>query len=259
MIDFTLTTYQRLLDALESGGYVFQTVDAFIRKQAARAAILRHDIDKSGKQTLRFARIEHERNIRGTYYFRCPDGRFDEGIILSVAAMGHEIGYHYETLDTNKGYYTKAFREFCKNLERLRQLAPVTTICMHNDPVSMYDNKTLWYRHEYFDLGIIGEPYFDIDLAEVGYYTDSTGRWRTKNLSIREKQSKRSSDELRSTPDIIRNIRSLPDQVMFTFHPHRWKQSRVAGGLTTLKQMVAEPVAACRIERTYKDILDRIR
>ena len=51
MIDFTLITYLRLLDALESGGYVFQTVDAFIRKPAFVGERKRFDKEAGVKPT----------------------------------------------------------------------------------------------------------------------------------------------------------------------------------------------------------------
>jgi hypothetical protein len=46
---------------------------------------------------------------------------------------------------------------------------------MHGSPRSKFDNKELWSKYNYRDLGIIGEPFFDIDFDDFFYLTD-TGR-----------------------------------------------------------------------------------
>ena len=60
----------------------------------------------------------------------------------------------------------KAIASFGRNLQKLRQLAPIETICMHGSPLSKYDNRMLWEYYDYRDFGIIGEPYFDWTLMK---------------------------------------------------------------------------------------------
>ena len=74
--------------------------------------------------------------------------------------MGHEIGYHYETMDTANGNIDKAWDQFKFHLEALRKIAEVSTICMHGSPRSQYDNKEVWTKYDYKSLGLIGEPYY---------------------------------------------------------------------------------------------------
>jgi len=61
--------------------------------------ILRHDVDAKPQNSLRFAHWEHDNSIRGTYYFRSGPTGFDKTTIREIASLGHETGYHYETLD----------------------------------------------------------------------------------------------------------------------------------------------------------------
>jgi len=75
----------------------------FISQPSERVILLRHDVDARKEHSLRFARIQHERGISGTYYFRLVPESFDRGVIREIAEMGHEIGYHYETMDTAGG------------------------------------------------------------------------------------------------------------------------------------------------------------
>ena len=70
MNDFTLKAYQSLLKTLLKQGYNFQTFQEYIEKPKNKAIILRHDVDKLPENSLRFAQIQNELGIKGSYYFR---------------------------------------------------------------------------------------------------------------------------------------------------------------------------------------------
>ena len=180
---------------------------------------MRHDVDKRPEQSLVFARLQGELDIRATYYFRIKPESFDPRVIEQISALGHEIGYHYENLSLveremkrekgkgNKGkggrsqqsavgkeineyeaeLFERGIESFERNLARLRQVADIKTICMHGSPLSKWDSRLLWDRYDYRDYGIIGEPYFDIDFETVAYYTDTGRRWDGEKVSIRDK------------------------------------------------------------------------
>ncbi|MBN1472253.1 MAG: hypothetical protein JW925_10770 [Syntrophaceae bacterium] len=225
------------------------------KPKEGKLIILRHDVDRSPGRAMQLAELENQAGVRGTYYFRIKEAMFPEDEIKKTAAMGHEIGYHYEDLDVARGDVEKALASFKRNLESLRKIVPVRTICMHGSPMSRFDNRKLWRDHDYRSYGIIGEPYFDIDYNEVMYLTDTGRRWDGDRVSIRDKvrgerlevrgqktevrsqeseSGKKFSDEknneiikrpkLHSTQDIINALRNgeLPDQIMLTIHPQRW-------------------------------------
>jgi hypothetical protein len=192
-MDFTLKTYQSLLIALRKQDYTFQTFENFIETRKPYSIILRQDVDKVPENSLLFARIQASLGITGTYYFRIVPKSFHEKIIEEIASMGHEIGYHYENMDSCNGNIDKAYNEFCRNLAIFRKIVPIKTICMHGSPLSKYDNKTLWKHYNYRDLGIIGEPYFDLDFSKVLYLTDTGRRWDGEKVSVRDKVGGRRS------------------------------------------------------------------
>ena len=228
MADFTLTTYKKLLASLSEQKYTFQTFSEFLDAPAQRVIMLRHDVDARKENSLQFARIQHQMGIKGSYYFRMVPQSYDEKVITEIASMGHEIGYHYETMDTAKGNIDKAYQEFCQNLEKLRKITNILTICMHGSPRSSFDNKTIWKKYSYNHLGLIGEPYFDIDFEDVAYLTDTGRRWNGSNVSIRDKVLGRYNFNFRYTQDIINHIDQLPNRLMFTFHPQRWTNESFA-------------------------------
>ena len=251
MPDFTIKIYTNLLGVLRKQGYSFQTFADFLKDPADKVIVLRHDVDARKENSLRFAEIQHGLGIKGSYFFRVVPGSYDEEVIKKIAGMGHEVGYHYETMDlvseklkvkSEKWGAEKlidaAYEEFCRNLEMFRKIVPVETICMHGSPRSKYDNKDIWKKYEYKKLGLIGEPYYDIDFNKVAYLTDTGRRWNGDKVSVRDKVESPFNFNFRSTFDIIENISHLPDQVMFTFHPQRWHDSAVLW----IKELVVQNV-----------------
>jgi hypothetical protein len=327
-LDFTIKTYKSLLKSLQSAGFFFITFEEYFSKQKPNKwVILRHDVDLLPENSLRFAKIQNKHGIKGTYYFRAVPESWDERIIKEITELGHEVGYHYETMDQvkevrgqrsedrgqsqknldsevgiqnsevggqrseaggrrsedrstesssnegieNEGRIDRAYELFCENLERLRKLVPVKTICMHGSPKSRFDNKDIWKKYDYQKLGILGEPYFDVNFDDVFYLTDTGRRWDGYKVSVRDKLTQQENWNkqglsFHSTNDIIKAINNLPNhqpltpkpehktpnpeprtpntkqqtlnKIMFTFHPQRWHDKPVPW----MKEMVMQNV-----------------
>ena len=233
-MDFRIKQYKQLLRALQLQGYSFQTFAEFIQKPQLNAIVLRYDVDKFPVNSLRFARIQAEMGVKGSYYFRAVPQSWVDNIIKEIADLGHEVGYHYETMDTSEGNVDKAWDEFKHHLDKLRELVDVKTICMHGSPRSKFDNKAIWKKYDYRTLDIIGEPYYDVNFDKVFYLTDTGRRWDGWKTSVRDKVSQqekwvKQGLVFHSTNDIIKAVEenSFPNQVMFTVHPQRWHDKRI--------------------------------
>ena len=215
-MDFTLKKYSELLEALKAYGFEELT--------------LRHDVDLKPLNSLRTAQMEAEKGLHGIYYFRAVPESWDEEVIQLISMLGHEVGYHYESLTTCNGNVDKAYEDFCSNLEKLRALVPVQSICMHGSPRSPFDSKDIWKKYDYHALGIENEPYLDIDFSKVFYLTDTGRRWDGYKVSVRDKipqyQDLWSKQGLtfHSTDDIISGLHQgiIPKRLMITIHPQRW-------------------------------------
>lgn len=233
-MDFTLRTYRKLLVALLHKGYRFITFEQYCMllpsQRRERFVILRHDVDLKAENSLRIAQIENELGISASYYFRIvPDSNKPE-VIRAIAKLGHEIGYHYEDMAIANGDVEKAYEHFTQQLAYFRQFYPVRTICMHGVPTSQWDGRDLWKHYDYKQLGIVGEPYFDVAFSEVFYLTDTGRRWDGYKVSVRDKipqyQDLWTKQGLvyRRTQTIIRAAKDdmLPPRIMITTHPQRW-------------------------------------
>ncbi len=300
-MDFTLKIFRTFLEALLEPQYRFipfstylqhstdhnnsitfpitdTSIQHFNTSTLQRLVVLRHDVDRLPENALQTAIIEHELDIKGTYYFRVVPESYNLKIMEEISQLGHEIGYHYEDVDLvvkRKGVKRKgvmregvirnithhglhitdhssritdhasritdhasriahhalpitdhlidaAYESFSANLEMFRKHFDIKTICMHGSPRSRYDNRLIWSKYDYRELGIIGEPYFDIDFQEVAYFTDTGRRWNGDNVNIRDKVNSNYNFDFKTTYQIIDHIDRLPAKIMFTIHPQRW-------------------------------------
>jgi hypothetical protein len=256
-MDFTLLSYRNLLETLLLKGFSFITFADFLAEEgdvanpSRKIIILRHDVDLKPHNSLATAIIEAELGIKGSYYFRMVPESFDVEIIKQIASLGHEVGYHYETMDTaslrlnvkreelsergNEELIDYAYNVFCENLGTFRKTYPVSTICMHGSPQSGFDNKDIWKKYDYKQLGLLGEPYFDIDFNDFFYLTDTGRCWNGYRFSVRDKMPQQEQwikDGLvfGRTSDIVRaaHANALPPRIMITVHPQRWTNSPLA-------------------------------
>ncbi len=253
-MDFTLQKYREFLLGLIAANYSFFTFEEAVSNKSVIEdggfAILRHDVDLKAENSLATAEIEHSLGIQATYFFRVVKQSNKPEIIKAIAAMGHEIGYHYEDMTLCQGDSEKAIKHFKEQLDYFRRFYPVKTICMHGAPRSKYDGRDLWRKYDYHDFGIIGEPYFDVDFSQVFYLTDTGRRWDGFNVSVRDKipvyqdQWVEKGWVYHTTNDIIRAVGSgtLPKQLMITTHPQRWTDAKGAwlmeAGMQSVKNLV---------------------
>jgi len=202
--------------------YKFQRVEDFFQFPQQQSVMLRHDVDLRNYAALRLAKTEASLGIMSTYYFRIVKQSYSPEIISQIADLGHEIGYHYEDLATNKGNFELAIRSFERNLELFRRLYPVKTVCMHGSSGSPYDNRDLWKHFKLSDFGLICEPYLSIDYDKVLYLSDTGRRWNGFRMSLRDNVKSKYDFDFYSTGDVINALDKLPDQILFTAHPEQW-------------------------------------
>lgn len=260
-MDFTLKTYRTLLQAFLDKGYAVQPFADFLANpDNGKLVVLRHDVDRKPQNALATAKVEHELGIMASYYFRAVPESWDDALILEIAGLGHEIGYHYESLTTCRGDVDTAYEDFVKHLGELNALLSSSslsnrcgscrTICMHGSPKSKWDSRDIWRKYSYKELGILGEPYLDMDFSKAFYLTDTGRCWDGFKMSVRDKipgfQDKWERDGLvfHVSDDVLEAVRSatFPELVMITTHPQRWTDSKTAWFKELLSQKMKNMV-----------------
>jgi len=230
MRDFTHTIYKELLDAFVKNGYQFITIEEYFTSNYnlnKPFVLMRHDVDRKPYRSLEMAKIENDLGIKATYYFRTISQTLKPNIIKAIADLGHEIGYHYESLAETNGDYEKAIEDFEKNLKKLRELYPIKNIAMHGRPTSKWDSRDLWKKYNYKDFDIISEPYFDFDFNEILYTTDAGRAWGDESINLRDKVDTKFNFNIKHTNDLLRliNTKQLPNQMMINIHPEHWAKN----------------------------------
>ena len=220
-MDFTIRKYRELVRAFIESGYRIVTVRQYLEtKPSGMVLVLRHDVDEQPQNALKMAEAEKELGVTATYYFRCVPKSDHPDVIRKIAAMGHEIGYHYEDLTLSEGDIQKAIESFSRNLDYFRQYYPVKTVCMHGSSSSRFDNREIWKQVRLEDYGLIGEPYLSFDFNQVYYLTDTGYAWDGGRFAVRDKVSSAFSLSFHTTDQVIEAVRngSFPEQSLVLAH-----------------------------------------
>lgn len=231
-LDFTLEKYISLCETISKSSYTTLTFEKYFSQKnlPKNCILLRHDVDRNIVNALKMAEIEHGFNLVSTYYCRKTEGVFKPEYFQKIASMGHEIGYHYETLDKAKGDVDEAIKIFEQELNAFREFIDIKTVCMHGNPFSPWLNSNIWNNCDLKGFGIIGEPYLSLDYEDFIYLTDTGRTWANKNIRVKDviKNKDRQRNNLligniSTTDDIINLIKEerFP-QICLLAHPNRW-------------------------------------
>jgi len=102
--DFSYDHYKEIVQ-LAKTNYEIMTLHEYDASKRERVLILRHDIDANPQRAARMAELEHELDVKSTYFVRVhaetynPFGFRAYPSIKKISQLGHEIGLHYENLD----------------------------------------------------------------------------------------------------------------------------------------------------------------
>lgn len=249
--DFTRKKLVELYAAALDSGYSISTVLEFLNNQPkGKVVVLRHDVDANPFDALELAKTEKEMGIRATYYFRTIPQVFAPEIIQEVAKMGHEVGYHYESLNEANGDSEKAILEFKEELKRFREVQGVETVCPHGGPIakgmspysfrgllyiakavmtkkkifSQLDNSAIWTNHSLADYGLKGDAKVSMDLPALDYISDTGRSWKIRYKSRSDIPSRSRMLEFDSTSELIKNIKNKDSEALYVLvHPEHWQ------------------------------------
>lgn len=224
MLDFTQRMYRELCRAINDSGYRTVIMGDYFTTDSSKQPrmFLRHDVDRDPILSLEMASIEHEHKQLATYFFRVVDSVFKPDIIKQIAAMGHEIGYHYECLDKASGDYERAYQIADDDIKKLREVAPVKAMAMHGNPLTKWDNRDLWCNYNFKELGIEVAAYLNIDYKKVRYFSDTGRTWEENRGNIYDFVGDQPEHALKTTPDLINYISHHKQDTCILIHPNRW-------------------------------------
>ena len=233
MRDFTFRAYNKYIDAIiDTYKHILRFDEYFnLNPKPDYYAIIRHDVDRMPNHALKMAKFESEKGIKSTYYFRAKFHTYKPDIIKEIYSLGHEIGYHYESLSDMNGEMSKALEDFEGNLNKFREIVPVRTISMHGRPFSKIDNRDLWkdlknHQRLVDEFGILGEVYIDIDYDDIAYISDTGRNWYSSKSNIRDKTNTKIRLNFQNGILLCDALGSGKiDKLIFQIHPERWNEN----------------------------------
>ena len=235
MRDFTHQSYKTYLNLVKDSGIKIITFNELLSFPVFpdNFFIIRHDVDRKAKNALSMAILESEMDIKSTYYFRSKSHVFKPEIILSIRALGHDIGYHYECLSDSKGDVDKATANFDENIKTFRKLCEIKTISMHGRPFNPFNNLSMWEVNgthklikERFEL--LGEISLDIDYSDIAYLNDTGRNWNSTKNNIRDHVKSNIPVSIDSSDELVKYLRNISHKkIVFQIHPERWSENKL--------------------------------
>lgn len=200
--------------------------------------VLKHDIENTVPRAYKLAEIEHKYGHRGVYYAHAYllDDPKNVELLKKMQAMGHEISYHYDVMDSSHGNLEKAMEEFELNRQRFESLGfHLRTVCQHGNPVVErvgYTSNRDFFRSKevqerYPDMADIMVNYKERYHADYTYYSDAGRKF---NLIYDPINNDVLNSDDKNTPyeDLEVLLPELADKAIISTHPHRWTDSAVA-------------------------------
>lgn len=247
MKDFTLRAYQEYVRALQ-GSYreILRLYEYFLANpKPDHFCIVRHDVDRKPDRALRMAQLENLLGLKATYFFRAKSHTFIPATMRAIYELGHEIGYHYESLSDARGNRELAKKDFEKNLTAMRKIVPIRTAAMHGRPFSKFNNLNLWQdpddsSHLNKTFGLLGEVYLDIDYSDVAYISDTGRNWSSNKSNRRDKVQSDVKKDFKNGKQLLQYFKNSPHpKLIFAVHPERWTDAKPAYYLRCLFDICA--------------------
>ena len=173
MTDFCKQGYVNLISDLKDLSYDFVTFNDFSSQH--KQIILRHDIDFSLGDALEMARVESEVYISATYFFLLGSQFYNlfskagKNTLLSIIELGHEIGLHFDaSIYDESEMPSKILYE--RGILQDQAETPVKTFSFHRGALSHLGTDSGYFGID----GAYDKKFF----KDIGYCSDSEGRWR---------------------------------------------------------------------------------
>lgn len=151
--------------------------------------VIRHDVDHSIEQAIKFAEWEHNYGIRSTY-FLLPTASYWPCAAAAVMLedMGHEVGIHNDAMVAAHGKSSYAYDILHGWISEMRAWGITVYGCADHGGVG-YVNPSMWGVFTPPDAGLKYEAYHLHRQNHVHYISDNHGKWQTELVDMPDKQT----------------------------------------------------------------------
>ncbi|HHX24181.1 MAG TPA: hypothetical protein GX723_09295 [Thermoanaerobacterales bacterium] len=241
-------------------------------KPNGQFVILKHDVETNPKKALYLALIENRYSLVGTYYVQAYllNNSKNIAVLKRIQELGHEVSYHHDAMDSNKGDIQKAINEFQRNVEIFENNGfSVQTVCQHGNPV--VERRGYTSNRDFFRDTNIAAKYKHITEIMVNfkprlgkeykYISDAGYGW--KIIYDPENNDVVNSDDKNIALDTLDDVLGVMENgssIILSTHPHRWNSNAIIAktkkgvfkGIKAMAKMMLQiPFMKKLIERFY--------
>ena len=199
--------------------------------------VLKHDVETDVKKAYKLAQLEKEYGHKGSYYVQAYLLNDEENVKLLTLMqdMGHEISYHYDVMDSNKGDIDKAINEFESNKRKFEKNGfEICTVCQHGNPIVErvgYTSNRDFFRNEkvsetYSSVCDIMVNYKDKYNTDYQYFSDAGRQFKLIYDPINNDvvNSDDKNIPFKNLDELVEVLSQDKGNVV-SIHPHRWTHS----------------------------------
>lgn len=225
---------------LRDNGFISVSAATILKAKSDKPfLLLKHDVETNPSKALRLAQIENNYSHKGSYYVQAYllSSIKNIDILKQIQELGHEVSYHHDVMDSNKGNINKAEEEFQRNIELFENNGfYVQTVCQHGNPIIDRDGYSS--NRDFFRNAKVTQMYEHISEIMVNfksrinedykYISDVGYGWKIifdpENNDIIKSEEK---DIALGSLDEIMNVLKSENSVIISTHPHRWHSNIV--------------------------------
>ena len=232
-------------------------------KPESNYVVFKHDVETKVANAVRMAEIEHKWGHKGSYYVQAYliEDEKNVQMLKKIQDMGHEISYHYDVMDSNRGDISLAIVDFEEKRKSFEGKGfQIITVCQHGNPIIErvgYNSNRDFFRNEKVKEKFphISDIMVDFKDKAFGgtdylYFSDAGRKFKLiydpinndiipsedKNIPFKKLELLWSCVEEKSANAII------------STHPHRWMRSKMGYILRTAIFKVVKAIAKVLIK-----------
>ena len=232
---FIYREWGKLCTTLEKKGiHSISARAVFELSKEVKYCVLKHDVETNVKKAYKLAQIENAHGQCGTYYFQAYlMTEKNMQFIKAIAALGHEVSYHYDVMDSNKGDIEKAIVEFEQNKRIFEENGfEIKTVCQHGNPIVErvgYNSNRDFFRSEkvqklYPQISDIMVDFYKKANTDYTYISDAGMGFKVVFDPINNDIAPSSEKDvsLKDVDAVLDYIEKGNGSFFISTHPHRW-------------------------------------
>lgn len=215
----------------------FRAKDLLKSETNTQFIVFKHDVETNVENALRLAKIESKYGISGSYYVQGYLLKSPKNVLLlqQIRDLGHEVSYHYDVLDENRGDFEKADIQFKSYVDLFESSGfPIETVCQHGNPVmdrvgyssnrDFFRNKKI--KQQYENMLDIVVDFKETTKLNYTYISDAGYSWKIISDPENNDRNNSISDIPLEGYEGIFDLILRGDSIILSTHPHRWRKSR---------------------------------